>query len=75
MNQFLNKLDFENKCNICGLTTGVHPRCINCNVRICINHWNKHKEVHMKDISPFQNTIPDCLDFKTCIKYMLFKKL
>jgi hypothetical protein len=78
------KLDIEDKCGICGSTTDkstLHPRCVNCNVRICINHWNQHKtEVHMKDISSFRNTvrqitaIDDCLDFKTCVKYM-FKRL
>lgn len=55
--------------------------CINCNVRVPLDQWNKHKkEVHMKSISSFRNifkgmdSVDDGLDLKTCIKYM-FKKL
>lgn len=55
--------------------------CINCNVRVPIAKWNKHKkEVHMKGISSLRNilngidSVDDGLDLRTCIKY-IFKKL
>jgi hypothetical protein len=54
--------------------------CLNCNVKVPITHWNKHKtEVHMKGVSFLRllkeiESVDDGLNLKTCIKYM-FKKV
>ena len=69
----------ENGQKVCNTITTV--TCINCNVRVPITQWNRHKkEVHMNGISSFRNilngtdSVDDGLDLKICIKYM-FKKL
>jgi hypothetical protein len=74
----LGKQFTENRCELCNTITTI--TCINCSVRVCVEHWNTHViEVHMKGIS-LRNIIKeatvvhDGLDLKTCLKYM-FKKL
>jgi hypothetical protein len=72
------KPESENRCKICHTITNI--TCINCNIGVCIDHWNTHKmEVHMKGISlrnifKEATAVHDGLDLKTCLKYM-FKKL
>jgi hypothetical protein len=65
-------------CEICNSNMTV--TCVNCNVKICINHWDKHKaEIHMKGVSLWDllkevNTAQNGLDFKTSVRY-LFKRV
>jgi hypothetical protein len=39
------KLEIKNSCKICGSTTTA--TCLNCNVRICTDHWNRHKTFYI----------------------------
>ena len=39
------KVEIKNSCKICGSTTTT--TCQNCNVRICIDHWNRHKTFYI----------------------------
>jgi hypothetical protein len=39
------KVEIKNSCKICGSTTTA--TCLNCNVSICIDHWNRHKTFYI----------------------------